>query len=381
MYKYFFAIATFICFSTGSIAQKEPKGFTYEELDAYSKKISQFQLNNSGFTTVENGNNFTLTFPEQNFELFYYDKKASASYFINGSLLLIEDIDLRRVSHVQMTDNSIIVYFPSEELKVQVYGTEYMDFPTDLFEIYTTEGDVKQAFKTLYDLINEFKIHEGTTTAYEAKQHWDDFHSLGAYKYFVKYPDGLLSLDGQHMKKMHDDKVAFVRSFFKRHDFPVRNETSIAQLSYKIDGVYEVMSYREKYTNYGDLPYKAMAKKPGPYPVTIQSKVVYRDPNRYDDYSTDNLITSYTYCLINTTDYELAKKKFDELQAEFTNNLGPELVQKQENSKNAFWVSFLTESSIGKDLMNHGYNFSSVHIGLYSYVHRKVTYYYISIYA
>src|SRR5690606_13958604 len=99
-----------------------------------------------------------------------------------------------------------------------------------------------------------------------------------------------LAMEGRMLEEEHQQKIRFVNNFLWRYNFPVREVTTVGRLSTKMEGVFELMEHRERYKSYANLPYKEMVKHQRNFLIGLQTQNRYSNPDRFDDYSTNNLV-------------------------------------------------------------------------------------------
>lgn len=301
-----------------SFAQKGPI-ITYEWLEEKSKIISELQQNVNG-TKLEGED---VIFREENFKVFYTDKLASYSATLikkDGTelLLLVEDLDFSKAISIREVENQVIVLFPENTIKLQVYGngqSTIVNINSNTVDFYTnSDTDRKKMFTTLYDLIIFLKADKGIMTTSDGYRDLHKYKTLKPYEFYQKYPKSVLAYEGKLLEADYERQVRFVNSFVKRYGIPVLGN-SATTIPYSD----EVMNYPDKHqVGVFSIPLKRAIEK---------SKNFLSSVHLYENNRTNGkLIWGLDYTILINQDYNLMKQKYDELAKELNESLDKEFI-------------------------------------------------------
>jgi hypothetical protein len=184
----------------------------FERLDSFSTYISQLQKQTEGKSyKVFNGDDYELSFPEENFKVWSYNKLATlAVYKKSGGkevLWLTENIDFKKATGITIEDYKgtacIRVSFQKDHLTMQliengkVTATE-KEYYLEFFCKYgALDADGKlvmdKMFFTLAELASQLKIEKGLMKEEAWKKELADWPKMSSKDFVVKHPVSLLS--------------------------------------------------------------------------------------------------------------------------------------------------------------------------------------------
>jgi hypothetical protein len=206
-------IIILLTFMLHTIISLQAQTVSYEKLDSITSEISKMQSEVNGKTYNNGGYEFELSFPEENFKVFYHNQIASNAIYKkqNGKelLYLTENIDFSKATGYVfgITNNDIQflrVYFPAAYLKTQLYenGVLVNTISEESLEFFMINKNVdKTIFDYLLDLITSLQIAKGLTTEAEISNQKKDYDSTlyisDAQKFILKYPSSIHNL---HLK-------------------------------------------------------------------------------------------------------------------------------------------------------------------------------------
>jgi hypothetical protein len=206
------------------IAQTIP----YRKLDSLSTVFSKYQLEANGYSYNDGSQNYEVSFPEQNFKIWAYNRKASYSIYKKWGdkeiLASTDNIDLTKVDSIQwlnswQTPSSEFlfvfrIYFPKNSLITQLFENGKLiktinEGYIDYFIMFTNKPDFSSykfmkfytEFINLIYLLKEEKNIKTTFSLEQIKNDWiaaidnksgnaasEDFKS-----FITKYPKTLYS--------------------------------------------------------------------------------------------------------------------------------------------------------------------------------------------
>lgn len=360
-------------------AQDTSHPLSYENIDAFTDYVRDAMLKTNGRKLVLDQQEYTIGIDSSCFKMYYHNRLLSYSISIDSILLVVENIDLASVTDILLFEDNIQLYFEDQSLSVEIYKPLYRKYNYNVIELHCQKGDVNALFKKVYDMISHLRMEEKIITTSEAKSEWDAFHSLSRYEFYKKYPHSILAMEGRMLEEEHQQKIRFVNNFLWRYNFPVREVTTVGRLSTKMEGVFELMEHRERYKSYANLPYKEMVKHQRNFLIGLQTQNRYSNPDRFDDYSTNNLVTNVDFCLINTTNRSEALAVYNEIYSELMKNLGPQFIEANEGDEPRCFIRLMNETAIGETLENNFFNAYALYLSFHSFVYKKQQYYYVQL--
>jgi hypothetical protein len=186
---------------------------SYEKLDSISTEISKMQSEVNGKTYNYGESEFELSFPEENFKVFYHNQLATKAIYKkqNGKelLYLTENIDFSKATGYVygITDSNILslrVYFPAAYLKTQLYenGVLVNTISEESLEFFRINKKVDKTITyLLFNLITSLQIEKGLLTKEERSNQNKDFSLTlsisDAQKFILKYP---FSINNMYLK-------------------------------------------------------------------------------------------------------------------------------------------------------------------------------------
>lgn len=196
----------------------------YEDLDTYSKSISEIQYRNQPIIF----NNLERNFPLDNFKVFYSTKLASLAYFVgkNQELVLTETIDLTKVKSIYFLSNDgkeeVVIVELSEPVEVTVVGEQTKTHQAKNLPFFyppNNYAEKKLLYETLSELILLFKKESEPASAakfdkeYKAWKAAEQKNSLEGYNDFIKKnPGSIFITEATNRKKPYAAQA--YRSFF-----------------------------------------------------------------------------------------------------------------------------------------------------------------------
>lgn len=199
-------------------AQKVP----YEKLEAFSKEISQFQLEVNGKSYNDGTNNIEISFPEENFTVSFESQLATNVVYLkkdNKELMyLSENIDMAKVKGitVELIDGKILLY----KLHFDVYYFFTKIFENDVLIDTTIHNNL-----VIYAKYNEnysatvpsiceklcltLQKERGMITDEEISEQNVDYVILSKEEFVKKHPNSIKSMQVQNIfneKKIVDEK-------------------------------------------------------------------------------------------------------------------------------------------------------------------------------
>ena len=202
-------IIILLTFILHAIISLQAQTVSYEKLDSISSEISKMQSEVNGKIYNNGGSEFELSFPEENFKVFYNNQIATNAIYKkqNGKelLYLTENIDFSKATgYVFGFNNNILgmrVYFPAAYLKTQLYenGVLVNTISEESLEFFMINKKVdKTIFDYLLDLITSLQIAKGLTTEAEISNQKKDYSPTlsisDAQKFILKYPSSIYNL-------------------------------------------------------------------------------------------------------------------------------------------------------------------------------------------
>lgn len=177
-------------FSTITLAQEE---IPFEDFEICSTKISSYQSSANGSFHNDNGSNYTLSFPDENFVIYFFNQSASNTVIKKYDKKTIteftDNIDLAKVNYIELGNNEMHLTFPENFLNTEIYEDgEYIK--TNLSDKLILYFDSKEngtidellnsnKFKLYHDLIlmiHRLKYKKGTLnesfSPYALEQDW-----------------------------------------------------------------------------------------------------------------------------------------------------------------------------------------------------------------
>lgn len=190
---FFLAIASFL------FAQKEP--IPYEWFDEQSKIISELQLKSNGHTVeLDGGKTCIVNFSKDNFSLSFSDQLASLSSDLKidddkKGLLVIENIDLTRAQFLADNDDGVLLGFPDDELRMQIYVEDEVIIKKEKYYFFKAvdQKDSKAMFATFWQIINRLKVDKGLISESEVEKQWKDWENLAIEDFYIQYPKSILA--------------------------------------------------------------------------------------------------------------------------------------------------------------------------------------------
>jgi|GEM_PF-6290881 hypothetical protein len=261
-------------------AQKVP----YEKLEAFSKEISQIQLEANGKSYNDGTNDIEISFPEENFTVLFNSQLATnVVYKKSGSkelMYLTENISLGRVVGFtsEVMDNNIVVWkinFGKFTVTTQIFEDGKLIDTTYKSEmiLYSYINSNKKAtdptfFKSFSELCNTMKKSIGMITDKELESEnkdWED-KSNTMVNFVKKHPNSVRTMQGKNM---------------------IANKEK-AELKKKIEGEENFMKYYYfKYYTIGQTLEEAKAKYPDFYKKTEKYK--YKNNPQFDKIYTSSI--------------------------------------------------------------------------------------------
>lgn len=198
---------------------------SYEKLDAISNEISKLQFEANGLSYEEGGVNHEISFPEDNFKVFYYNKLATNAIYVktNGTevLELTENIDLSNATGMYFTlintqMLSLKLYFPPGYLKTQIIenGKTVKTVSKEYLEFFRANIDVKNGNLAgdFYELWGSLRVDKGLLTQKQfdkEKADWNPASSTGMETFIKNYPKSLRVKEAKAaIKRYQEDKIA-----------------------------------------------------------------------------------------------------------------------------------------------------------------------------
>jgi hypothetical protein len=194
----------------------------YGKLDTISQDISRYQFSANDYTCE--GGNFTVSFPEESFTVFSYDRKAqNIIYRKSGDREVAEfteNIDLSKIKAITVEECSkelkmIRLHFPAGVLTTTDYvdgavaGTRKPDW-LDLYvkNSYNAESESflwDDLFLDINKLAMAMRWENGQGTLEDAVKERQAFLELSSEDFLSKYPNSILSEQAKKNKAEHDE--------------------------------------------------------------------------------------------------------------------------------------------------------------------------------
>lgn len=230
--------------ATGTVSAQE---IPFETLDSLSKLISSFEQETEAKTYMDrSGNMIELNYPEENFNVYSYDRHATKAIYkkCGGKeiLSLTENIDLSKATGIVIDQeyNDVVrlkVYFPKNHISTSVIddGNIIDSLKTDNIEFFCRYGAVDangslildRMFFLLAELCSKLKVEKGLIEEGDWQKEIVDWNKMGSKEFAAKYPRSVLSAQAREilkgarieeeakLKKSQD----FILAFAERHSF------------------------------------------------------------------------------------------------------------------------------------------------------------------
>ncbi|SCY55704.1 hypothetical protein [Flavobacterium caeni] len=186
---------------------------SFEALDSLSVVVSKWQAMTEGTTYKDaSGQLQTLSFPEENFQIWFADRMASKAVFKKTGdtevLALTENIDLSKATGISVSDNYFgVAYiqldFPEGHLKTQLYenGELKETVGVNRLEFFCRYGALDPnkkfyfdlMFDMVYALCNMMKVEKGLTNVDTIRTELTDWNKLSAAAFLAKHPNSLMA--------------------------------------------------------------------------------------------------------------------------------------------------------------------------------------------
>ena len=231
-------------FATGTVSAQE---IPFETIDSLSKLISSLEQETEAKIYRENsGNLIELSYPEENFHVYSYDRLATkAIYKKSGGkeiLSLTENIDFSKATGIVIDKEyngvaRLRVYFPKNHISTSVIENDELieSQKTDYTEFFCRYGAVDsngslildKMFFLLAELSSRLKIEKGVLQKQEWEQETADWAKLRTKDFVAKHPKSVLSaqaraiLNDARLESMAKLKKSqnFIMAFAERHGF------------------------------------------------------------------------------------------------------------------------------------------------------------------
>ena|GEM_PF-5708064 len=206
--------------------------FSYEWADSLSSSISALERQIEGKVYKDAGGISTLSFPGENFKVYFHDKLGAKAFYMASSdreiLILTENIDFSKVTGMSISEDPnnvsyIQLHFPAGHLKVQfIENGVVIQTSTDINALefycrYGTVDDTRKMVDLLYGLCLGLKVEKGELTAQQAKQQqgmWKEAvakNTPAAYYDFVqKFPNTIVQEIAYYNSEKIDSTIKYI---------------------------------------------------------------------------------------------------------------------------------------------------------------------------
>lgn len=318
---------------------------SFETLDTVSALVSQWQYRTSGKTFRDaSGDEFELSFPPENFKVWYHDKLATrAVYKKRGNrevLSVTEGIDFSKATAVTVGDDQngitcVSVHFPKDHLKTQLVenGKVTATVRESRLEFFCPYGVVDSDRKFLFDkmffglygLAVQLKMDKGLMQVDALWNELSDWEKLGAEAFAATYPNSLLALQAKDIatrQQAEAEALARNRKVIQSYAEQYRYQRGLhvdAFTGYNREAARIVK--KGNYKSYGNsAAYSAIKGLGNPYPegplvLGLQS-------------AGNDIVTSMEYVVYSEKNEQQATARFQAILADLQNRLDQRYISK-----------------------------------------------------
>ncbi|MGV3540267.1 MAG: hypothetical protein ACO1OQ_10675 [Rufibacter sp.] len=219
----------------------------FEILDSVSIDISQLQKQTNGKSYKDlNGEVYEISFPEENFTVWFKDQLASHAVYKKKDgkefLALTENIDFSKATGISIADDYndvtyVKIDFPKGHLKTQILedGRVTNTIAVNYLQFFCRHGTLNtdkvfqfdRMFEHLFMLAASLKIEKGLAEYENMIKEWNDWSKISSEAFLLKYPKSLLAAQARQIidnkKREKELKLKnsqdYVLAFAERYKF------------------------------------------------------------------------------------------------------------------------------------------------------------------